>query len=131
MAGDPYWSQFAHVWAFSDERPKVEGTLEGRRQEGPRDDPYPVLMVRTDSGYKIQVNATQTRLVAELIRLRPDIGDRITITYCGEASKAPPGMNPTKEFTVEVVRKESRSPARDEAAPAHGRAATENTRGAG
>lgn len=102
---DPYWSQFAHVWAFSEERPKLEGVLEGRKKGGPRDDPYPVLMLRTDSGYKILVNAAQTRLVAELMRQRPDIGDRVTIIYDGTATKAAPGMNPAKEFTVEVIRK--------------------------
>jgi hypothetical protein len=102
---DPYWSQFAHVWTFTEERPKVEGVLEGRKQGGPRDDPYPVLMLRTDSGYKLLINVTQTRLLAELVRHRPDVGDRLTIVYDGTASKAPPGMNPTKEFTVEVTRK--------------------------
>lgn len=129
MAGDPYWSQFAHVWSFSDTRNKVEGVLEGRKQDGPRDDPYPVLMIRTDGGYKIQVNATQTRLVAELVRLRPDLGDRITITYLGTADKAPPGMNPAKEFDVQVVRKNPGPRGRNEAAATT--AATENASGAG
>ena len=102
---DPYWSQFAHVWSFTKERPIVRGVLEARKQDGPRDDPYPVLMIRTASGYKIQVNITQKHLLAEMIRHRPDIGDEIEIVYDGEAPKAPPGMNPAKEFTVAVIHK--------------------------
>lgn len=103
---DRYWQQFRHVVQW-DRTPKVVGTLEARSQDGPKDDPYPVLLLRTDSGYALQINATQVRLVSELVRQRPDIGDRIEIVYDGEAPKAPPGMNPAKEFTVYVTRKGS------------------------
>jgi hypothetical protein len=106
---DPYWSQFAHVVQW-DRTPKIVGKLEGRRSEGPKDNPYPVLMLRTDNGYALQINVTQVRLLSELVRLRPDIGDRIEITYDGEAPKAPPGMSPAKEFTVHVERQGSPPP---------------------
>lgn len=119
---DNYWRQFMHTVSFV-EPTKVEGVLEGRTQDGPRDDPYPVLLLRTDSGYKLRVNVTQTRLLGELIRLRPDIGDRIEIVYHGPAPKAPPGMSPVKEFTVTVTRKDSASQVR---APGSGEVAREN-----
>lgn len=112
MSPDPYWSQFRTVVQW-DRMPKIEGTLEGRKQDGPRDDPHPVLLIRTDSGYALQINVTQTRLLAELVRKRPQIGDRLEITYDGEAPKSPPGLNPAKEFTVTVVRKGSRTPGAD------------------
>lgn len=104
---DEYWRQFRTVFFFTEERPKVVGTLEARTQDGPREDPYPVLMIRTDSGYKLQINVTQTRLLAELVRAGPDIGDRIEIIYDGTAPKSAPGMNPVKEFTVFVTPKGS------------------------
>lgn len=104
MTRDPYWSQFSHVVQW-DRTPKVSGKLEARRSEGPKDDPYPVLMIRTASGYALQINVTQTRLLAELVRLRPDIGDHLEIVYDGQAPKAPPGMSPVKEFTVHVTPK--------------------------
>jgi hypothetical protein len=107
---DPYWKQFMHTVSFSEPDQRVSGTLEGRNQDGPREDPYPVLLLRTDSGYKLKVNVTQTRLLSELVRLRPDIGDTVTIIYHGPASKAPPGLSPTKEFSVEVTKKDSQSP---------------------
>ena len=105
-----YWRQFMHTVSFA-EPCKVEGTVEARSQDGPRDGPYPVLVLRTDSGYKLKVNVTQTRLLSELVRLGPDIGDRLTIVYHGPAPKAPPGMSPTKEFSVSVERKDPPSPA--------------------
>lgn len=106
---DDYWRQFMHTVSFATPT-TVKGILEGRKQDGPRDDPFPVLLLRTDSGYKLKVNVTQTRLLGELIRARPELGDEIEIVYHGPADKAPPGMSPTKEFSVHVIRKGSRAP---------------------
>ena len=109
---DRYWKQFMHT-VFWDRTPKVEGILEARNQDGPREDPYPVLIVRTKGGYKLKINVTQTRLLSELVRLRPNIGDHIEIVYDGLAPKAPPGMSPAKEFTVHVTPKDSQPRAQD------------------
>lgn len=107
---DNYWKQFMHTVDW-DRMPKVDGTLEARNSDGNPNDPYPVIVIRTDNGYKLRVNVTHVRLLSELVRLRPDIGDRITITYRGEAEKAAPGTSPAREFDVVVIRKGSHPPA--------------------
>lgn len=101
---DKYWTQFMHT-VFWDRTPRVEGVLEARASEGPKDDPYPVLVLRTKNGYKLKINVTQTRLLSELVRQRPEIGDHLEIVFDGLAPKAPPGMSPAKEFTVHVTPK--------------------------
>lgn len=106
---DPYWRQFMHTVTFEKDKP-VEGVLEARNQEGPRDDPFPVLILRTPQNWKLKVNVTQVRLLSELQRQQPNVGDKVRIVYVGDATKAPPGMSPAKEFTVEVIRKDSQPP---------------------
>lgn len=55
-----------------------------------------------DNGLTYVVNAVQTQLRSQLVLRNPQKGDKVRIIYHGAAKKAPPGMNPTKEFTVEV-----------------------------
>lgn len=102
---DPYWKQFMHTVRFEPGKP-IEGVLEARNSDGPRHDPYPVIVLRTPQGWKLRVNVTQVRLLSELQRLHPELGDTIRIVYTGDADKAPPGLNPTKEFEVTVTRKD-------------------------
>jgi hypothetical protein len=123
---DRYWQQFVHTVSFL-EPMKVEGELIVRDQDGPRDDPFPVLILQLRTGYKAKVNVTQTRLLAELVRARPNIGDHLEIVYHGPAPKAAPGLSPVKEFTVHVTRKGSPPPDGTEKPPR----ASENVKGAG
>lgn len=102
---DKYWQQFMHTVRFEVGKP-VEGVLEARNSDGPRNDPYPVLVLRTPQGWKLRLNVTQVRLLSELMKLRPDIGDTVRIVYTGDADKAPAGLNPAKEFEVTVTRKD-------------------------
>lgn len=101
MHATEFWRQFPATIAFV-EPIQIEGTLEELREVKLRDEYLPKLHIRQDDGVLVIVTAGQARLLAELVRLKPVKGDRITITYTGEASRAAPGMNRTKEFTVVV-----------------------------
>lgn len=110
---DDYWRRFVHTVSFL-EPTSFRGRLVSRDQDGPKNDPYPVLILelfrpQTDepNGYRARVNVTQTRLLGELIRTRPAVGDVVEIIYHGPAPKAPPGMSPVKEFSVHVERAKS------------------------
>lgn len=98
-----YWRQFP-VTAHFLEPMSVEGMLIELAEHRARDEIIPKLRVQQDDGTIVIVIAGQTRLQAELVKHRPAVGDRITITYTGEAARAAPGMNRTKEFTVAVQR---------------------------
>jgi hypothetical protein len=123
---DRYWQQFVHTVSFL-EPTKVEGELILRDQDGPKDDPYPVLVLKLRTGYKAKVNVTKTRLLGEFMRARPTIGDWLEIVYHGPAGKAPPGLSPVKEFSVHVTRKGSQPPDGTEKPPR----ASENVGGPG
>lgn len=105
---DDYWRQFVHTVSFL-EPTTIKGLLVIRDQDG-RDDPYPVLILELASGYRAKINVTQTRLLGELIRCRPRVGDTIEIVYHGPAPKAAPGMSPAKEFSVFVERANGSQP---------------------
>lgn len=96
-----FWRQFPATVAFV-EPTVIVGTVEALNEIKVRDEYLPKLRIRQDDGVVVIVTAGQARLLAELVRLKPAVGDRITITYIGEAGRAAPGMNRTKEFTVEV-----------------------------
>lgn len=107
---DPYWSKFVATVVFHQAADRVAGVLEARSDDGPKDDPYPVLILRLPNGYRVRVNVTQTRLLGELIRKRPAIGDELEIVYHGATGKAPPGLSPVKEFTVAVTKRRNEPP---------------------
>lgn len=96
-----YWRQFPVTAHFLDPM-DIEGTIIELAQHKARDEYIPKLRIQQDDGTVVIVIAGQTRLQAELVKHAPAVGDRITISYTGEASRAAPGMNPTKEFTVTV-----------------------------
>lgn len=87
---------------------------------------YPSLHIRTADGLIRIVRVTQARLHERLAELLPDPGDRIWIRYDGESKRSVPGMNPTKEFTVEIRRADSRP-----SADGTGSQPPENGQGAG
>ncbi len=103
MDATNFWRQFPATVAFVEPR-TVAGTLEALNEVKVREEYLPKLRIRQDDGVVVIVTAGQARLLAELVELKPAVGDRITITYIGEAGRAAPGMNRTKEFTVEVER---------------------------
>jgi len=72
---------------------------------------FPTFMIRTPEGLMVTINVVQARLHELLAQAAPDQGDKIRIRYLGEADRAAPGMSPTKQFTVEIWRKGSQSPA--------------------
>lgn len=119
-----------HTVTFQKDRP-VEGVLEARSQEGPRDDPYPVLVLRTPQNWKLKIHVSQVRLLSELMRQRPDLGDHVRIVYTGDASTSPPGLSPAKEFEVTVTRKGSQPPGPTSPGVPSGEATPAGTQGAG
>ena len=63
--------------------------------------PCPELVLEVEDGEEKTVTAGQVRLKAELAEKRPQMGDKIRITYSG-VGDAKPGKAPAKLFTVEV-----------------------------
>lgn len=114
MAADGFWRQFVVAFYFDQPGDVLVGTLVKHWADGPRDDLVPHIQVQTQEGRRFEVTVSQERLKAELVKAAPAVGDRLRITYTGEAEKAAPGMNKAKLFTVEVRRpgEGSQSPAR-------------------
>lgn len=112
-----YWRQFP-VHVHWDEPIEVVGTLEAILEQKTPEGTIPRLKIRADDGTLQVVLAAQTRLMNELIRQAPIVGDRIKIAYLGEADRAAPGMSRSKAFKV-AVRRMDREPERPgEDAPA-------------
>ena len=99
-----YWRQFPITVRFDKEEQTVVGRLTDLQEVRVREEYLPKLKLVQKDGTVLIIVVGQTRLLAELAEKRPAKGDWIKITYHGEAKRAAPGMNPTKEFTVEVKR---------------------------
>lgn len=99
-----YWEQF-HANVTFDEPTEISGLVVELLEERSGTRPVPRLKIQTKDGI-VYVIAGQARLIAALKREKPVVGDRIRITYHGEAEKAAPGMSRAKLFTVEVWRPE-------------------------
>lgn len=104
MDADGFWRQFVVAFYFDTPGDVLVGTLRKHWADGPRDDMVPHIRVQTDDGRIFEVTVSQERLKAELVKASPAVGDRLRITYTGEAEKAAPGMSKAKLFTVEVRR---------------------------
>lgn len=128
MDAHHYWRQFP-VRIYWDTPKRIEGTVTRLGEEKTRDGLLPLLVVQLADGTVAEILVSQARLTAELVTQRPAVGDRIRITYTGEAAKAAPGMNPAKEFTVEVRRPGTQTPDRTDSV--RGSAASENDPGSG
>jgi len=90
--------------SWTDHGQQVVGTVaEVRHGEDAGRNPCPELIINQDAGDPITVTAGQTVLKREIVINAPQRGDRIRITYTGDAD-AKPGKNPAKLFTVEVHR---------------------------
>lgn len=100
-----YWRQFVTNFYFDTAGDKVSGTVL-ELITGRHGDP-PAIKLQTAGGRVFIVTGRQARLAFELVKAAPAVGDDVTIRFDGEASKAAPGMNKAKEFTVTVVRKGS------------------------
>lgn len=111
MDAHHYWRGFP-VTAHFLEPTEIVGVLIEHGELRTKEGPIPRLRIQQDDGTVVIVNASQTRLLSELVRLSPAVGDRIKITYTGEAGRAAPGMNKTKEFTVAVRPRGSQGPDR-------------------
>jgi hypothetical protein len=113
MDAQAYWRSFTVTVHFTEPITLV-GTLEGLSDQHDRNRDgtttrHPRLTIRDDEGQVYLVIARQARLVAELVRVKAVVGDRIRIIYSGPAGTAAPGMHPTKEFRVDKSRPEART----------------------
>lgn len=77
----------------------IKEVREGKDFNG---NPCPELVLELDDGEEKTVTAGQVRLKAVLAEKRPQVGDKIRITYSGVSRDAKPGRAPAKEFTVDV-----------------------------
>jgi hypothetical protein len=62
----------------------------------------PKLVIRTDDGDERTLTAGQMQLSAKLAEQRPEVGDRIAVTYIGSEKRA--GGKTLKKFDVVVKR---------------------------
>ena len=129
MDGYSYWRQFP-VRIYWDAPKQVEGTITRLAEEKTRDGLLPLVALQLSDGTIAEILVSQARLTAAFVEQRPAVGDKVRITYSGEASKAAPGMNPTKEFTLQVRRQGSQSPGRT-AETSGKKDSTENVSGTG
>jgi len=97
-----YWRQFATTEDFTEPGRTVTGVIEHLGELRTRDDWVPRLRIRQPDGSIVTVNAGPKRLLAELKRLCPKVGDHIKIRYLGPEAHALPGMQPTRRFAVAV-----------------------------
>lgn len=104
-----YWREVVTTFYFDKPGDSVAGTILELVSTRGKPDP-PTLKIQTADGDVWVIPAHQARLRFELKRARPAKGDRIRITFNGEADRAAPGMSKAKDFTVEVKRP-SQSPA--------------------
>ncbi len=64
---------------------------------------YPLLTVEQENGAELKVHAFGTVLYNEIMRQRPEIGDRVKLVYVGaDESKAKPGQNAPEIYRVRV-----------------------------
>lgn len=106
MDAHHYWRQFP-VRVYWDTPKEIVGTVKTLGEQKTKDGYLPVVALVLDDGTVAELLVSQTRLIAELVDKAPAVGDRLKITYTGEAGRAAPGMNPTKEFAVAVKRQGS------------------------
>ena len=62
--------------------------------------PIPQIVLRTDSGDEVTVSASQAQLKSKLMEARPNVGDRVKITYT--KSEKRDGGKTLKHFDVVV-----------------------------
>lgn len=108
-----YWKQFVVNFYFDNAGDQVQGHIL-ELLYAKKDDP-PRFKLQTPEGLVFVVVAQQARLKFELVKASPAVGDKIRITYNGEAEKAAPGMNKAKDFTVEIWRQGSGPQAENDA----------------
>jgi hypothetical protein len=63
---------------------------------------YPLITVRTDDGVELKVHCFGAVLYNEIMRYRPEIGERIEIRYLGQGKAKQRGMNPPELYRVRV-----------------------------
>lgn len=97
-----YWNQFPIDWRPDEAGDCIVGTIEHLGEQKVIEGFAPRLKIRTDDGEIVHVVATQTQLLAKLVRLKPRVGDRIKILFEGESKTSMPGFKPTHIYRVAV-----------------------------
>lgn len=97
-----YWNQFPIDWRPDQPGDQVVGTIEHLGEQKVIDGFAPRLKIRTDEGEVVYVVATQTQLLAKLVRLKPRVGDRIKILFEGESNTKIAGFKPAHIYRVAV-----------------------------
>jgi hypothetical protein len=123
VSGD-YWKNWPVPLTFTEPNDEATGEIIAL---GDLKEKWPELHIRQADGIVRTVRITHARLHELLGEQKPCAGDRIRIRYTGDAPKTAPGMSPTKQFTVEIRRPDSRPPGGTEKPDR----ASENDRGVG
>lgn len=119
MDAHAYWRQFSSTEDFLEPGTTVSGVIEDLGSLRSGGEFIPRLRIRQPDGSAVTVTAGPKRLLAELKRLCPKVGDHIKIRYLGPEDHSMPGMNPTRRFAV-AVRPAGVDPATGEVARSNG-----------
>jgi hypothetical protein len=103
--------QYAPGW-----RPAIHESVEGTIIEiadraGYDDKPYPIIVLRKDSGDEVALHAFHTVLRSKLVELEPTVGDRLAVRYEGRIKSKTAGHKPYHGYSVVHERKTSDAPA--------------------
>jgi hypothetical protein len=66
-----------------------------------RESEYPLLTIRDDAGDEWMAHCFRTVLYREILKWKPEVGERVTVTYRGPG-KAKSGMSPAEIYRVQV-----------------------------
>lgn len=106
------------VWIAVHEGDSLDGELvdvtraysDARAQRG--DGFYPLLSIRTADGVTLKFHAFSAVSYNEVMDWQPVPGERMRITYLGEASKAKPGQNVAKLYKISMPDRDPRERAK-------------------
>lgn len=131
MDADGFWRQYPVPISFDQPCEVTGAVLELLEYKNPAGERFPKLRILRDDQTVAIVICSQARLLALLCEAKPAVGDRVRIRYIGEGERAAFGLNKTKEFTVDVRRKGSRSQQRPDSETSGEVTASENAVGTG
>jgi hypothetical protein len=106
--------QYAPGW-----RPAIHESVQGTiielaERAGYDDKPYPIVVLRKDSGDEVALHAFHTVLRSKLAESEPAVGDRLAVRYEGRIKSKTAGHKPYHGYSVVLERNTAASVPPDE-----------------
>lgn len=110
MPNDPWDSLPAgEFWTWEEAGQTLVGDVIAKNIDKDfNDNPCPGLTIRQDDGNEVRLTAGQAQLKAKLLEAKPQIGDRVKITFTATEKRA--GGKTLKQFDVSVKSGGAKSP---------------------